>query len=93
MLKPLRCSVTGTGKSKKQAKSESAFKAILDISHIPDVQKIILSFLMASNIEDKMLSKKTQERPSNELYTYEHLRNQKINTTAAEKFIRGHLGL
>jgi hypothetical protein len=67
--------VTGTGKSKKQAKSESAFKAIIEISHISDVQKIILSFLMASNIEERMISKPQKERPTEEIYSFEHLRN------------------
>lgn len=52
VLSDLKCFSVGVGKSKKVAKSESAKKTIEVIAHIPDVQQVIFSLMMASNLQD-----------------------------------------
>lgn len=45
----------GRGKSKKAAKSEAAKKTIEIIAHIPDVQSVIISIMMSSNINETLI--------------------------------------
>ena len=45
----------GMGKSKKLAKAEAAKKTIEIIAHIPDVQSVIISIMMSSNLNETFL--------------------------------------
>jgi len=55
-MKELSVYEIGLGKSKKQSKSESAKKTIEMIAHIPDVQSVIISIMMSSNLNETFLS-------------------------------------
>jgi hypothetical protein len=54
-LQELQSYEIGLGKSKKSAKSESAKKTIELIAHIPDVQSVIISIMMSSNLNETFL--------------------------------------
>ena len=55
MLKELYSYEVGSGKNKKLAKSDSARKTIEMIAHIPDVQSVIISIMMSSNLNETFL--------------------------------------
>ena len=55
VLSDLRCFSVGYGKSKKLAKFEAAYKTIQVISCIPDVEKVLFSLIMASNLQDNVM--------------------------------------
>lgn len=55
-MKELTSCEVGSGKSKKIAKSDSAKKMIEMIMYIPDVQSIIMSIIMSSNINENLLN-------------------------------------
>lgn len=54
-LEDLSSSVIGVAKNKKGAKSDSARKTIEMIAHIPDVQSVIISIMMSSNLNETLL--------------------------------------
>lgn len=51
----------GTGKNKKGAKSEAAKKTIEMIAHISDVQSVIISIMMSSNLNETLLINSVKE--------------------------------
>ena len=55
VLQDLRCFSVGYGKSKKLAKFEAAKKTIQVISCIPDVEQVLFSLIMASNLSDNVM--------------------------------------
>lgn len=68
----------GFGKNKKQAKSESAKKTIEMIAHIPDVQSVIISIMMSSNLNETFLG--SSERKANFLFGQANNRVFNVNS-------------
>ena len=56
ILQELQSYEFGVGKNKKTAKSDSAKRTIEMISHIPDVQSVIISIMMSSNLNETFLN-------------------------------------
>lgn len=54
-MSDLRCFSVGYGKNKKLAKFEAAKKTIEVISCIPDVERVLFSLIMASNLQDNFM--------------------------------------
>jgi dsRNA-specific ribonuclease len=54
-LVDLKCFGIGVGKNKKLAKADAAQRTIEMIAHIPDVQSIIMSLMMASSLQQGVL--------------------------------------
>jgi hypothetical protein len=55
-MKELAVYEIGMCKSKKGSKSEAAKKTIEMIAHITDVQSVIISIMMSSNLNETFLS-------------------------------------